>query len=242
MHEIGHIFMNHLIEFDETILMRSTLTEKKYKILENEANSFARNVLAPVMVVKELKIDSVDDLVKYFEMSHGAAKVRLNTVMQDYKKLLSQFIRFQRDYFKSFIHTCLYSKKCVKCSHYFVEPDAKYCPICSSKRLYKSKKETNIVKYDGYDVDEFGRAIECPRCGNVDVLFDGEYCIACSIIIINKCTNHHIWNGEVEWECGTILPGNARYCYKCGSKSTFFEQDLLDEWDKEQRAKELTPF
>ncbi|MGG0793660.1 ImmA/IrrE family metallo-endopeptidase [Brevibacillus laterosporus] len=34
MHEIGHIYLNHLIDFDETILARSKLTKNKYKIMK----------------------------------------------------------------------------------------------------------------------------------------------------------------------------------------------------------------
>src|SRR5690606_10624217 len=41
MHEIGHIKLNHLIEFEETILNRGKLTKSKYKILEREAHAFA---------------------------------------------------------------------------------------------------------------------------------------------------------------------------------------------------------
>ncbi len=243
MHEIGHIYLNHLVEFDETILMRSTLTESKYKVLENEANSFARNVLAPVMVVKDLGINSINDLVSYFEMSQSAAKVRLKALNTDYLKLLSSYIRFQRYNFKSFIYKSLNSKKCTKCSHTFISEDAEYCPVCCSTRLYRSKVTDNM-KYDGYEVDDIGRAYECPSCGNEEVLYDGEHCKICGIIIINKCTNQRFWNDEIEWECGTTLDGNARYCHKCGHESTFYRQDLLDSWEteKNQKEKAVYPF
>ncbi|MBT2718803.1 ImmA/IrrE family metallo-endopeptidase [Bacillus sp. ISL-57] len=234
MHEIAHIYMNHLIDFDETILARSTLTETKYKILENEANSFARNALAPVMVVKDLKINSISDLVANFEMTHTAAKVRLNTLMTDYRNILSQYINFQRDNFKTFIHTQLYLKTCLNCNHHFVCEGAIYCPICSSDRIFKGKG-VFFMKYDGYEVNELGRALECPRCGNEETFYDGDHCKVCGLIIINKCSNQHYWNGALEWECGTILDGNARYCIKCGFESTFFQQDLLDDWQKEKK-------
>ncbi|WP_226677282.1 ImmA/IrrE family metallo-endopeptidase [Mesobacillus jeotgali] len=242
MHEIGHIYMNHLIDFDETILRRSNLTETKYKVLENEANSFARNTLAPVMVVKDLKINSVGDLVTHFDISTSAAKTRLKALTLDYKVLLSQYIRFQRHNFKSFIYTFLHSKKCLQCSYYFVNAEAKYCPVCSSDKLYKSK-EKHDMRYDGYELDEFGRAYECPRCGNEELNYDGDHCKICSLIIINKCTNQEMWNGEIQWECGTMLDGNARYCIKCGYESTFYQQNLLDKWEDEKKEKEeLLPF
>ncbi len=49
MHEIAHILLTHLIDFNETILIRNALTKSKYKILENESNAFARNVLIPAI-------------------------------------------------------------------------------------------------------------------------------------------------------------------------------------------------
>ncbi len=237
MHEIGHIYMKHLTDFDETILARSSLTEQKYQVLENEVNSFARNVLSPVMIVKELGIKNANELINYFGITKRAAKVRLEVMINDYMNLLSPLIRFQREHFKKIIHTCIHSKHCASCSHHFIQEDATYCLICGKDDL-NNRKGLFVMKYDGYKVDDIGRAIECPRCGNEEVQFEGEHCIACSLIIINKCTNQHIWNGEVEWECGTTLPGNARYCYKCGNASTFFQQDLLDSWEVEKHEKE----
>ena len=34
LHEIGHIYLNHLLIFKETILNRSNMTKSKYKVLE----------------------------------------------------------------------------------------------------------------------------------------------------------------------------------------------------------------
>ncbi|MCM3030342.1 ImmA/IrrE family metallo-endopeptidase [Niallia sp. MER 6] len=237
MHEIGHIYMNHLVDFDETILLRSTLTNAKYKVLENEANSFARNSLAPVMVVKDLNINSISDIISKFEISAAAAKVRLDTLILDYRQIFSQYIRFQRENFKDFIHLSLHSKTCLQCFHYFIEEDALYCPVCSSDNFYKGKGIFEMI-YDGYKVDGMGRAIECPRCGNEEVHYDGDHCKTCGLFLINKCTNQDTWNGEVQWECGTILDGNARYCVKCGNKSTFFDQGILDDWSIEKEQKE----
>lgn len=242
MHEIGHIYMNHLIDFDETVLTRSSLTEKKYKVLENEANSFARNILAPVMLVKDLKLNSINDLVRCFEMSRQAAKVRLETLLKDYRYTLSNLIQFQRRHFKSFINTLLFSKQCLVCSHFFVNEDAEYCPICSSDKL-SNKKGFFIMKYDGYDVDELGRALICPVCDNEELHYDGSYCKACGTFIINKCADTNR-TSETGWKypqesCHATLEGNARYCVKCGNESTFFQQGLLDDWKKEKQTKDF---
>ncbi|WP_342515449.1 ImmA/IrrE family metallo-endopeptidase [Sutcliffiella sp. FSL R7-0096] len=248
MHEIGHIYMNHLVDFEETILMRNTLTEKKYKVLENEANSFARNILAPVMVVKDLKINSIDDVITYFEISRKAASVRLQTLLNDYRNSLSKFIQFQRHHFSSYIHSCLYSKQCIVCSYYCVNEEAIFCPICSSNRL-SNKKGLIEMKYNGYDVDELGRALECPRCGNEELHYDGSHCKVCGTFLVNKCatTEKSTDSGYfyTEESCHATLDGNARYCVKCGNESTFFQQKLLESWEiekEEAKERELLPF
>lgn len=241
MHEIGHIYLDHLIDFDETILARSALTESKYKVLENEANSFARNALAPVVVVKDLKISKINDLVDNFEITPAAAKVRLKTLMLDYKNILSQYIMFQRENFKTFINIWLNSLTCLNCKHLFYIEEAKFCPICSSNKLFKGRAFFQM-KYDGYEVDTItGRPVACPRCENEEV-HQGEFCKVCGIEVLNKCTNKHIWNGEIEWECGEIADGNARFCVKCGHETTYFANGLLDSWEDEKERKEEQEF
>ena len=34
-------------------------------------------------------------------------------------------------------------------------------------------------------------------------------------------------------ECAQVLPGNARYCFKCGHESTFFRDGILLPWKRE---------
>lgn len=46
-HEIGHIVLNHLIEFKQTRLSRGGLTKQEYWVLEREADIFATNLLMP---------------------------------------------------------------------------------------------------------------------------------------------------------------------------------------------------
>ena len=44
MHEIGHIYLSHLLDFEATKIYRGSLTKSENRVLENEANAFARNV------------------------------------------------------------------------------------------------------------------------------------------------------------------------------------------------------
>ena len=83
LHEIGHIYLNHFLEFNETIIKRSSMTDAEYKVLENEANCFARNVIAPAIIVKQLNLDTPEKISDYFEITHRAAKTRLDLLEYD---------------------------------------------------------------------------------------------------------------------------------------------------------------
>ena len=54
MHEVGHIYLNHFENFEKTIIRRNEMSKNEYKVLENEANAFARNVLAPAPIIEQL--------------------------------------------------------------------------------------------------------------------------------------------------------------------------------------------
>ncbi|WP_094701861.1 hypothetical protein [Brevibacillus laterosporus] len=77
--------------------------------------------------------------------------------------------------------------------------------------------------YNGFYVDKNGRANKCTRCLN-EQINDGEYCKISGVTIVNKCTRTD-YNGYPE--CEEIAEGNARYCTKCGEKTTFFKEGLL---------------
>lgn len=74
-HEIGHILLNHF-DAGDSILMRGGLSETKYKILEDEANKFAQELLAPtfIMNTNRWNIDNVRDI---FDVSKEVAKITL---------------------------------------------------------------------------------------------------------------------------------------------------------------------
>lgn len=244
LHEIGHIYLKHLIDFKETILSRSRLTESKYKILEYEANAFARNALAPTILVMKMELwsESNDsDIIRYFGLSQSAARVRINSLLLDYKHYIESMIRFQLNHFKSFIFNTINSKYCLKCNHFFIHANAKKCPICSSAKII-NKKGFFIVKYDGYEVDSIGRAIICPECDNEEVFYEGDHCKICKTFLVNKCADSLQLDEDgysiTQKSCHTTLDGNARYCVSCGNESTFYQQGLLEDWKKVKEQKE----
>ncbi len=250
MHEIGHVYLNHLIDFDETILRRSTLTMEDYKILEREANAFARNVLAPAAIVNEIKKESrnnitTGNLISYFQITKAAAETRFKILDWDIDKSYN-FSEPIIHKFKNFISATLYGKSCTNCGNYFSIKNSKFCPVCSNNKLIKKIRRSKKVKYKAIKIDDNYRTIECPICKNENIV--GDYCQICGTYLINKCTGFSIndegiyngpWHEQFRDSCGEYLNGDARFCVNCGSTSTFYESGLLKKWEDSQDDAEL---
>lgn len=103
MHEIGHIYMNHFKYATSEYLYKNGLNEGLYKKMECEANCFARNVLCPAIVAREIRHkicfdqyicdeqkDSYfnDYIIKQFSLSKPAAKSRIDFYDDDLKNSL----------------------------------------------------------------------------------------------------------------------------------------------------------
>lgn len=234
MHEVGHIYLKHLEEFEQTILARGGLTDKEYDILETEANIFASETLAPTEVLLSLGWTNRFIIEKLCKLSGKAARVKASRLFD----LIFNWVYVDPSSpivanFYDFIH----QKKCTKCGYGLVSTKAKYCPICGDKLVWG---KGTMIYNDGYKLDANGRALKCPRCGNEEVDYEGDYCTICGAYLVNKCvdkTEVDINGNEyvVKSSCGPV-PGNARYCPLCGSETTFYQAKLLAPWEKAKSA------
>ena len=88
MHEIGHIYLGHLTDFNKTQIRRNELSRGEYRVLENEANAFARNVLIPTVILREtLKAEpTVEQLAELFGVTESAVNARLDFYQTDSSK------------------------------------------------------------------------------------------------------------------------------------------------------------
>lgn len=241
MHEIGHIYLGHLTDFSETALKRGGLSKQKYEVLEDEANAFARNVLAPAPIVKKLRLRTPQDLITAFSITCSAALTRLGLLRIDLKHA-KNFSRYLIDYFKHFIDSFSNRWDCPNCLHTFIDKKPNYCPICKNSELFKNIGGGIGMIYSKIKLDDSHRAVRCPKCDNEDII--GDYCQICGSYLVNKCTgfndrpdNDNRHNGpwhQLELSCGELLPGEARFCTSCGSTSTFYESGLLKSWESEQ--------
>lgn len=216
MHEIGHIYLNHLVDFESTRLYRGSLTKEENKVLENEANAFARNVLVPTSILEHLKNKSPENISSIFGITVKAAEVRLNFFYEDSRlnQINNTSLRLSRIFYNFY-----YKKKCLTCGCSIIAKSIKYCPICGQNTL---KWGEGKMKYQKIVINEKGKPNKCPICDNEETTIDGNYCQICGTYLLNECSNE---------ECGATLPTNARYCPICGFKSLFLFNKILKEWN-----------
>lgn len=216
-HEIGHIILNHHKDFDVTEVLENNFTKAEYKILENEANCFARNILAPAPLVKQMKFfNMLFDMPKYFDISFKATTTRFAFLNNDLNFLNDEQIKNFQNNYKLF-------NRCLKCNCSKLNIDYKYCPICGGN-LIKGDGFT-MKEYKGINIKETG---ECPVCENNDIKEEYKYCKICGLSLENTCLI-----------CGTKLDSSARYCTQCGTKSPYFSSGILLDWKETSDVKKI---
>lgn len=110
------------------------------------------------------------------------------------------------------------------------------CPVCGAR--FHKENHVQFSKYiaegagymifPGIQIDDNGRAMECPTCHNTELPTVGTFCPICGQSLINECSAD---NYDKTKNCYEYLPGNARYCPHCGSRSTYFAREFLSAWD-----------
>lgn len=247
-HELGHYILKHNELTDKAILSRSSLSDEEYEIFESEANCFARELLTPPPVIRAINIAN-----PMFISNIGKISLEAANNVNEFIKIGAQIgIKYPNNnpiikLFSNFIYLVKYAKWCRNCNHSFSKSNAVYCPVCGESTLINNSlfyKERSYMQYHGIQLNEIGRAVECPKCGNENV--KGKYCNICNTYLFNKCSGFiegdpNFQNRDVLWHeydggCGKILEGNARYCHECGSTSTFYEDGLLTYWQTEKEA------
>lgn len=208
-HEIGHIILSHHKDFNVTSILKDNFTKEEYKILENEANCFARNILAPAPLLQCLSVSEYYfKLSKFFNLSLKASNTRRSFYKNDLYYLDDEQIRFMQLKYKRY-------NICKKCSAYPLYVENYYCPKCGNNKFLLGDVFT-MKEYKGININELH---ECPICENCDIQSDDYYCKICGLNLKNECINCHI-----------ELDSSARYCTQCGCTTTYFQSGLLKDW------------
>lgn len=202
-HELGHFFMNHLEDFEETEL-RYLSTEnmsKKHRVLENEASCFGRNLVAPVPLSIFFDSSNPTSLSNFFGIGYQAANTRLDLLKTDkYYYSLSKNLLFQENkifFYASLLRKYLNLHYCQNCYGEFSSIGPEFCVYCGSNSLHHvtltDSKFYNFfggnkkMKYTKVDTNESGTPLKCPRCKSDGINDDFTYCPWCSTYIHNVC-------------------------------------------------------
>jgi Zn-dependent peptidase ImmA (M78 family) len=217
-HEIGHIVLNHLIDFDQTKLSRGGLTDEEYSILEREAELFASELLMPTPILKEIGAWKEDEIQciccvsksasHYKERDLGRGPIRSSYILTD--KIKSQFALYLYR-----VTVCMYPQLL----------------LVKSVRSFNPRGVALEIKHPYVQIDEYSRFIECPRCGNRHFSDKAKYCKMCGLHLYNICT---FVDEDRDYPsfCGERNSGDARYCEYCGAETTLTHLGLLMTWEE----------
>lgn len=217
-HELGHIVLSHLTDFDETCLSRGGLDKHKYKILEREAELFAAELIMPFPILTDMNLNTYDEISAICKTSKRASKIRFeNLYKYPLPESLNDTFQIVKSNFKAFIN----KRYCCICGC-STNKNNKFCPVCGS---IKKNWGDGKMEYIKIPLDENGKAKKCPTCGNEDLDQSNKFCQVCGTFLYNYCTR-----------CHSKLSGNARYCSTCGSESTFYKSEVLLSWEEDRDA------
>lgn len=254
-HEIGHIVLGHLVNYEATALNRRGLTKSQYGVLETEAHWFAEGILAPNFLISLFAINTIEEISFLCDISKKAGTKVLKHIQKNNfkndsvleKTLLRNFYNFfLKDDFKQsimnginkFYRSSLYvdflkfCRICGNCNNFICDINQSFCNVCGQELpqaslYYPLKKEENGLsgKFPSYLEGKYYESI---------FTYEKNRVVFCP-----KCKNHNFSeNAEYCSICGTplhnrclredkILDGTKRYCPDCGSNSLFNELNLF---------------
>lgn len=224
-HELGHILLKHHDIMSPIFLERRSKNQinTQYDILEKEADWFARTLLCHPYVLERNGVKTYDEIMSVCNISQTAATYREKDIQEKHyiinepwdKNILLQINKIARH--------------CRICTNTFYTQYV-FCPICGSKNTLIWGD--GLMNYKEYQTNSDGYVEKCIRCENPKII--GDFCHICGAPARNYCSDYAQINNEFD-SCtySKPLPGNARYCPQCGSKSRFYSMGILEDWATE---------
>ncbi|NMB26379.1 MAG: ImmA/IrrE family metallo-endopeptidase [Firmicutes bacterium] len=216
-HEIGHIVLGHVQRY-EAYCIHGGLEPNKHRALERQANDFAAELLAPMYIIRRLKLSEPSDLSRVFGLSTEAATNRVADLRRKGDKPVYDggrgFLQAQYAEFLSPVALC---------SNQF----SNGLPVHLASYAERVVND-RMQQHSSVDTNENGRFLACPQCGNKDFADDANYCRLCGIPLYNHCT---ALETTFVVQCGEVNRGDARYCEFCGAETMLFSKGLLVSWN-----------
>ena len=124
--------------------------------------------------------------------------------------------------------------------------NALFCGACGNRTVFNKYKvpmrpeEVPSMKYtDGVEYDRNTMRVKiCPRCQNEEFDETATFCKICGLDLYNYCEGEQQLDetyGQIYYINRHANPSNARFCEKCGKKTTFLKEKILVDYENYQR-------
>ena len=209
-------------------MLTGSISAEQHDVFEKEANCFARNLLAPILLLENLIPDkktsksNIETVSCYFAISKQAAKAHLD--FYDFDKM--RLKEYHGEDWDSFTYTNW--KVCRKCSHISVAGD--FCEICG-QNLSKSTGSIHpnaLIKTPIHIYNALSEA-SCDNCGAKLNLSHERVCTECGHDMSNHCINALRTHDSPVY----IESLSARFCPHCGGESSYKANGFLQPYNKE---------
>ncbi len=239
-HEIGHVMLDHVFDYDEC-------TEEEQNLLEKEANCFAGNLLCPACFVLQIfkehgiekqEFDSTNNCYRWyvpeekitigrriesryspeellqinFDISHDAAAARLNLLAIDIKN--SYDTRLGISYIPILDARLTAKWRCTHCQTEKL-PGALYCSGCGRKAIFQYCTEP-AIEYRHRIASTKGMYDICPVCGNMVFSHEALFCMVCGSPRQNYCASNKNHQNHPQ----------AKFCKQCGNETVYSRLNL----------------
>ena len=193
MHEIGHIYLGHLKQYDVNELTRDNLGDELYDQLEFEADLFAGEVLASKWLMRQLDIVSPEDISDICGLSDKAALSRYKKATEDYEYIppnVTYTLLMFEDYRKE-ITVCATREDIGELGRFATEnpPQPKF-----NKPMAPFLRKKGICPHCGKEHSESAKF--CPYCGSALQK------------MLSKIPGRICWNRQ---------NADAAFCEQCGN-------------------------
>lgn len=92
-----------------------------------------------------------------------------------------------------------------------------------------------------YDPETF-KILKCPRCDNEIFSSEALFCRRCGLPLYNRCGDWVGYDDEFDSSNGHVNPPDARFCEKCGNRTSYFEEyHILKSWEEIKGIKTESP-
>lgn len=260
-HELGHYVLKHNELTEKTIVSRYVLAESEYAFFEQEANFFAKHLLVPFPVLMKYSrlLDGVnlEFIRERFQVSYSVAEFVINNLRKMYFYNIPKLIHSVEETFTPYIFKDNQKKICQICTAQINRQDL-FCSTCSAKQhqqewrleeyiMNKNKERFDRMKYSNIKLDSNGFPVTCPRCDNEEIE-QQKYCLVCGLFLQNICLgvtaertdafgHENAISTFLTSGCAIVLSGHARYCHDCGGLSSYYFQEILEDWEIEKAKK-----